>query len=145
MSFEISSAAFESIIRSLRSDKHVGRGSDKRKTPRVGLSGRVTIIPCSATSNRNPVVAMVRDLSTTGIGLAHSNALNNGEQIIVRFAATHDEPAKSILCLVTHSHAIGERLSTTGAKFIRDIEMAPTPVKEPPAKQITTRPKKPPK
>jgi hypothetical protein len=108
MSFEISSEAFESIVRSLRSDKQSGKGSDKRKTPRVGLSGRVTIIPCSAGADRTPAVAMVRDLSTTGIGLAHSN-----------------EPAKSILCMVTHSHAIGERLSTTGAKFIKDIEIAP--------------------
>ena len=128
MSFEISAAAFDSIIRSLRSDKQMGRGSDKRKTPRVGLSGRVTIIPCSPTSDRHPVVAMVRDLSTTGIGLAHANNLADGEQVIVRFSATHDEPAKSILCTVTHSHAIGERLSTTGAKFIRDIEIAAQPI-----------------
>jgi c-di-GMP-binding flagellar brake protein YcgR len=137
MSFEISSAAFESIIRSLRSDKQVGRGSDKRKTPRVGLSGRVTIIPCSTNSERTPVVAMVRDLSTTGIGLAHANSLADGEQVIVRFAATHDEPAKSILCTVTHSHAIGDRLSTTGAKFIKDIEIAVPAVapKQPPRKK----------
>jgi hypothetical protein len=139
MSFEISAAAFDSIIRSLRSDKHVGRGSDKRKTPRVGLSGRVTIIPCSANSEKKAVVAMVRDLSTTGIGLAHANALIDGEQVIVHFTATHDEPAKSILCVVTHSHPIGERLSTTGAKFIRDIEIAPrnpvAPVPKSPAKK----------
>ena len=126
MSFEISSAAFESIIRSLRSDKQTGKGSDKRRTPRVGLSGRVTIIPCTAGNDRTPVIAMVRDLSTTGIGLAHSHPLNSGEQVIVRFAATHNEPAKSILCMVTHTHAIGERLSTTGVKFIKDIEIAPS-------------------
>jgi hypothetical protein len=124
MSFEISAEAFESIIRSLRSDRQTGRGSDKRRTPRVGLSGRVTIIPCSPNSNRTAAVAMVRDLSTTGIGLAHSHPLVIGEQIIVRFAATHMEPAKSILCTVTHSHTIGETLSTTGAKFIKDIEIA---------------------
>ncbi len=124
MSFEISSEAFESIIRSLRSDVHGGRNSDKRKTPRVGLSGRVTIIPCSPNSQRQPSVAMVRDLSTTGIGLAHSHPLAAGEQVIVRFTATHVEPAKSILCVVSHSHVIGETLSTTGARFIRDIEIA---------------------
>jgi c-di-GMP-binding flagellar brake protein YcgR len=136
MSFEISAAAFESIIRSLRSDKQTGRGSDKRKNPRVGLSGRVTIIPCSPNSQRTPVIAMVRDLSTTGIGLAHGNALSDGEQVIVRFAATHDEPAKSILCTVTHSHTIGERLCTTGAKFIKDIEIAGPPVPaKPPARK----------
>jgi PilZ domain len=128
MSFEISAEAFDSIIRSLRSDVRSTRGSDKRKTPRVGLSGRVTIIPCSPNSDRNPVVAMVRDLSTTGIGLAHSNPLVAGEQIILRFAATHMEPAKSILCTVTHSHTIGERLTTTGARFVKDIEIATTPV-----------------
>jgi hypothetical protein len=125
MSFQISAAAFDSIIRSLRSDKQVGRGSDKRKNPRVGLSGRVTIIPCSPDSERSPVVAMVRDLSTTGIGLAHGNSLVDGEQVIVRFSATHDEPAKSILCVITHSHIVGERLCTTGAKFIKDIEIIP--------------------
>jgi c-di-GMP-binding flagellar brake protein YcgR len=128
MSFELSAEAFESIIRSLRSDARSLRGSDKRRTPRVGLSGRVTIIPCSPTSSRTPVVAMVRDVSTTGIGLAHSNPLAAGEQVIVRFAATHMEPAKSILCTVTHSHTIGERLTTTGARFIKDIEIATTPV-----------------
>jgi hypothetical protein len=128
MSFEISAEAFESIIRSLRSDHQTGRGSDKRQTPRVGLSGRVTIIPCSPSSARQAAVAMVRDLSTTGIGLAHAHPLVTGEQIIVRFAATHVEPAKSILCVVTHSHTIGETLSTTGAKFIRDIEIL-TPAK----------------
>jgi hypothetical protein len=137
MSFEISAAAFESIIRSLRSDKQVGRGSDKRKNPRVGLSGRVTIIPCSPGSDRKAVTAMVRDLSTTGIGLAHGNSLMDGEQVIVRFSATHDEPAKSILCTITHSHTVGESLCTTGAKFIKDIEIAgpPTPVKPQPRKK----------
>lgn len=134
MSFEISAEAFESIIRSLKSDHQTGRGSDKRRTPRVGLSGRVTIIPCSPNSDRTAAVAMVRDLSTTGIGLAHSHPLAAGEQIIVRFAATHMEPAKSILCTVTHSHAIGERLSTTGAKFIKDIEIA-GPAANPPTRK----------
>jgi len=125
MSFELSSADFESIVRSLRSDKQAGRSSDKRKTPRVGLSGRVTVIPCSHHVDRSAVTAMVRDLSTTGIGLAHSNPVRAGEQIIVRFAATHNEPAKAILCLVTHSITVGERLFTTGAKFLKDIEVAP--------------------
>jgi hypothetical protein len=123
MSFEISAEAFDSIIRSLRSDHQTGRGSDKRRTPRVGLSGRVTIIPCSPNSNRTATTAMVRDLSTTGIGLAHSHPLVPGEQIILRFSATHMEPAKSILCVVTHSHTVGETLTTTGAKFIKDIEI----------------------
>ncbi len=123
MSFEISSADFEAIVRSLRSDKQGGRGSDKRRTPRVGLSGRVTIIPCSPHADRTPAVAMVRDLSTTGIGLTHSTAVKAGEQIIVRFSATHDEPAKAILCSVTHSVAVGERLFVTGAKFMKDIEV----------------------
>jgi hypothetical protein len=125
MSFEISAADFESIVRSLRSDKQGGRTSDKRRTPRVGLSGRVTIIPCAPGADRNPVVAMVRDLSTTGIGLAHSAPVKAGEQIIVRFAATHNEPAKAILCAVTHSVSVGEQLFTTGAKFLKDIEIFP--------------------
>jgi hypothetical protein len=139
MSFEISAEAFESIIRSLRSDARVGRGSDKRKTPRVGLSGRVTIIPCSPNSDRNPVVAMVRDLSTTGIGLAHSNPLVVGEQILLRFAATHMEPAKTILCTVTHSHTVGERLTTTGARFIKDIEIATPPAPQPGASKPVSK------
>ncbi len=125
MSFEISAAAFESIVRSLRSDVRQSRGSDKRKAPRVGLSGRVTIIPCSPGADRQPVVAMVRDLSTRGIGLAHSAPLKGGDQIILRFAAAADEPAKVILCAITHSVAVGERLYTTGAKFIKDIEITP--------------------
>jgi hypothetical protein len=125
MSFEISSTDFESIVRSLRSDKQAGRGSDKRRTPRVGLSGRVTIIPCSPHADRTAAVAMVRDLSTTGIGLTHTHAVKAGEQIIVRFAATHAEPAKAILCSITHSVTVGERLFVTGAKFMKDIEIVP--------------------
>jgi hypothetical protein len=125
MSFQISSADFEWIVRSLRSDKQGGRTSNKRRTPRVGLSGRVTIIPCTPGSDRSAVTAMVRDLSTTGIGLAHSSPVKAGEQIIVRFSATHDEPAKAILCMVTHSVTVGERLFTTGAKFLKDIEVVP--------------------
>jgi PilZ domain len=125
MSFEISSADFASIVRSLRSDKQAGRGSDKRRTPRVGLSGRVTIIPCGANADRHAVTAMVRDLSTTGIGLAHSTPVKAGEQMIVRFSATHNEPAKAILCLITHTVTVGERLFTTGAKFLKDIETVP--------------------
>ncbi len=70
---------------------------------------------------------MVRDLSTTGIGLAHSHPVRAGEQIIVRFSATHNEPAKAILCLVTHSITVGERLFTTGAKFLKDIEVTLQP------------------
>ena len=133
MSFEISAEAFESIIRSLKSDHQTGRGSDKRRTPDLRAALHMSI-PCSPNTDRTAAVAMVRDLSTTGIGLAHSHPLAAGEQIIVRFAATHMEPAKSILCTVTHSHAIGERLSTTGAKFIKDIEIA-GPAANPPTRK----------
>jgi c-di-GMP-binding flagellar brake protein YcgR len=127
MSFEISATTFESILRSLRSDPQ-GSGSDHRKMPRVGLSGRVTIIPVSAKSDRSPVVAMVRDLSTGGIGLASAKSLKSGEQIIVRFAANGREPPKAILCSVTHSHPVDERLFTIGVKFVRDIEIVQPPV-----------------
>jgi hypothetical protein len=140
MSFEISAADFESIIRSLRSDKQGIRQSDKRRTPRVGLSGRVTIIPCSAGAGRTAVTAMVRDLSTTGIGLAHSKAVKPGEQIIVRFSAAHNEPAKAILCEVTHSLAVGEKLFTTGAKFLKDIEVSPADPAKPTRKLKGTTP-----
>jgi c-di-GMP-binding flagellar brake protein YcgR len=122
MPFEISAATFESILRSLRSDAP-GGGNDHRKMPRVGLSGRVTIIPCSAKSDRTAVVAMVRDLSTGGIGLASSKPLKSGEQIIVRFAAVAQEPPKAILCEVTHSQPVDQRLFTIGVKFVRDIEI----------------------
>lgn len=131
MSFEISAEAFESIIRSLRAQPLTDRGSDKRRSPRVGVGGGVTIIPCSPNSKRTAMAAMVRDISTGGIGLAHTHPLVAGEQIIVRFSATHLEPAKSILCTVTHSHMIGDHLTTTGAKFIKDIEIVAPPAVEP--------------
>ncbi len=122
MSFEISAATFESILRSLRSDPP-GKSSDHRKTPRVGLSGRVKIIPCSRKSERTAAVAMVRDLSTGGIGLASTKSLESGEQIILRFSAVGHEPPKAILCEVTHSHPVEAQLFTIGARFVRDLEI----------------------
>jgi hypothetical protein len=93
----------------------------------------VTIIPCSPQAVRTPAVAMVRDLSTGGIGLASTKPLKSGEQIILRIAAFGQEPPKAILCAVTHVHPIDDRLFTIGAKFIRDIEIV-APGKDAPAK-----------
>jgi hypothetical protein len=123
MALTISPAAFTSIVRCIKSDRKEAESSEQRRIPRVGLSGNVSIIPCSPRTARSPINVMAKDLSPSGIGLTHSTKMTSGEQFILYLPATESDPAKAILCSVTGWRPAGSQLFNIGANFIREIDL----------------------
>jgi hypothetical protein len=109
----ISAEMFESIIKSVRGDGH----DEKRKHPRVGLSGRMIIIPLPPAKNRNPASVTVRDLSAGGIGIVHSEALREGQQFNLVLKSEKTAKTTLILCTVRWSRSAGSDLYAIGARF----------------------------
>lgn len=122
----ISAEMFESIIRGIRGDG----GDEKRKHPRVGLSGRITIAPLPPAKNQKPTTVAVRDLSPGGIGILHSQAFRPGEQFNLILKYDKSETTKTILCTVRWSRSVGSDLYAIGAQFEKgDAEPAKSPEK----------------
>src|SRR5689334_8205204 len=99
---DISAELFESITRTIRGDAH----GEKRKDPRVGLSGKMTIVPHPPVANGNPVTVTVRDLSAGGIGILHNQPLREGQQF--NLLLTYEKTGKSrmVLCTVRWSQSL---------------------------------------
>jgi len=128
----ISAEMFEAIIRSIRGDGH----DAKRKHPRVGFSGRMTIIPMPA-KNPKPVQVVVRDLSAGGIGILHTEAFRVGAQFNLELKSDKTGKTSTILCTVRWTRSVGSNLHEIGAQF-ENREVAPPapskPADKPPPK-----------
>ena len=126
----ISTEMFEAIIRSIRGDGH----DAKRKYPRVGFSGRMTIVPLPPAKNRKPVLVVVRDLSAGGIGILHTEAFKAGQQFTLYMKSQNTGKTSTILCTVRWSRSVGSNLHEIGAQFENrePAQAAPTqPAEEP--------------
>ena len=113
---------FEAITKTIRGDT---RG-EKRKDPRVGLSGRMIIIPLPPAVNRKPVTVAVRDLSAGGIGILHNEAFKEGQQFNLLLKYENNAETRLILCTVRRSQPVGADRYVIGASFEKE--------KSPPAK-----------
>src|SRR5690242_11149426 len=69
---------FDQIVNSLKSD--IGRRTNEKRTkPRVGVRGRVQILPINADGTvAQKFDVWVRDVSASGIGILHNSPLSTG-------------------------------------------------------------------
>jgi PilZ domain len=112
-SMRISAEMFEAITTSIRGDSR----DEKRKEPRVGLSGKVFIVVPSPSTDRKPKLVAVRDLSAGGIGIIHNEKLEPGQQFNLLLKYEQIGLLKEIICTVRWSRSLGSGLYAIGAKF----------------------------
>jgi hypothetical protein len=110
---KISAEMFEAITASIRGEAR----HEKRKSPRVGLSGKMTIMPLPPAKNCKPVLVPVRDLSATGIGILHSEDLQMGQQFNLVLKSERTAKTRVILCTVRWSLLAGPDMYSIGASF----------------------------
>ncbi len=109
----ISAEMFEAITKSIRSD----RCSEKRTSPRVGLSGRMAIVPAMPGAIRKAELVTVKDLSANGIGIVYHKALKVGEQFNLLLKSEKSGRTMTIICTVRWSRPVGPELHSIGASF----------------------------
>jgi hypothetical protein len=120
----LSAEAFQSIVDSIRSDGKTDGGDERRVSPRAGFRGRINIIRCQTGKSGKLLQVMVRDVSSTGVGILHTEAIKTGEQFIVCLNSSQDAKTKAILCTVVRWQPLDDRLFAVGATFDRELATA---------------------
>ena len=116
----LSAEQYEQIVAALRSDKARKRPSDHRQAPRVGLRMQALIIPCTPTNQPQTHMLRIRDISVSGIGLVHTEAMLAGSYFLAGFQRANGETLL-VLYRVVRCNAIGHRQFSIGATFDRLI------------------------
>ena len=93
-------------------------GPEKRNVKRLEMSLPTRISRVVQGVVEPPVLVVLRDISPSGIGFIHSEAMKAGDQIIAWLPRPDAEPAK-VHCVVTRWHPLGEELFVIGAMFDR--------------------------
>jgi len=108
---ELSADQFRDILAALASQPIEEQKA--RKSPRVGVSARVTIIG----PDRREELVSLRDISVGGVGLVLNRARAQGEKIIVRLPRRAEKP-QYILGVVRHCTESTSDMFFVGVKFI---------------------------
>lgn len=123
---KLSAATFEAIVSSLRSDEKSSK-SDKRTEPRVGVRGQVRIVMTRPGKGGAVTLPMaVRDVSSTGIGIIHSEPVALGTQFLLLLEPSDPTVSTptSILCTIVRCRAVAAKLFSLGATFVREVASA---------------------
>jgi hypothetical protein len=122
----LSAELFQAVVQALRveePDQHADSSHSALRERRVRLGGRAIIIPCAGESAGEPVEAVARDISPSGIALALRVRLVRGNRFILHVpracGCLGAVSGISILCTVARYQHTGEALYSLGATFTR--------------------------
>ena len=123
----LSAEVFQSVVQALRvetADDCADATSSTLCARRVRLGGRAVIIPCAGESAGEPVLAVARDVSPSGIALTVPLRLTHGDRFILHLPSicgclVRAISDNSILCTVARYQYTGDALYTVGATFTR--------------------------
>jgi hypothetical protein len=139
----LSTELFNQITRSFSEALHRGSAaSDDRGEVRAGLVGQAIIIPCPARCGRRPVSVAVRDLSSAGLSVIHTQRLDGGEQFILRLPP--GARGAAVLCTVVHCRPLALGVYALAARFADLIEgsatraTGDTPSEHPPTMHVAS-------
>ncbi len=108
--------------------------AEKRKSKRMRRDGKIQIVPCARGTLGIPCLVKLRDLSASGIGITHTQALEVGSQFIIRL---ENAGAMKTLLYAVRRCDISGGLCCIGAELVsvlrpdqmpRDPNAAPTAV-----------------
>ena len=140
---QLAESLYEQVTSTLRGDA-AGAASAapaadgrRRREPRLGVRGQVTLIPLSDSLQTGSFDVPLRDLSAGGIGFAHTGKMSLDEQFVVLLPQGRDSVA--VLCEVAHYQPLGESWYAVGARFVRVLrqpaadrtDALPLPVEKP--------------
>jgi hypothetical protein len=113
----LTAEAFDQIVNSLKSD--CGRRfNEKRHKPRVGVRGRVQVVPIRPDGTIEAGFEVwVRDVSISGIGILHSKPMPRGAQFEAHFSRQDDVPLV-LTYVVAHYKSVVKGLYTIGAHLV---------------------------
>jgi len=140
---QLSSETVLQIITGLRSDVSVVGAREARKSPRVGVRGRSSIVVPARTGNRQHQVN-VRDLSATGIGLLIAEPLVAvGDDFLLLLSSNGQDNSRAMRCKVARVVKLSQAIYAVGATFQGDtlVDLTPSaPAVPPPAKAAPAKP-----
>ena len=115
----LSARQFSKLMRDLNREEEaqdVVPGHNNRRSPRIALQNRATIIPHLEGTMKQAVGVEVRDFSARGIRFLHSARLPRGTQFILALPQQAGDPVQ-ILCTVAHCRVTSEGPFSVGAEF----------------------------
>ncbi|MGD0461207.1 MAG: PilZ domain-containing protein [Tepidisphaeraceae bacterium] len=131
---ELSLEAYEEITGTSPLPPVEADGSDRRKHRRMPFGFRATIQPMRKGVEGPPTVVMVRDISLTGIGVLHEEAIKQGTSFVIEFKGSRDRPVK-IRCTAVRCEqgGMGGTQYVIGATFdeLLTKEFPPLPKEQP--------------
>ncbi len=92
-----------------------------RRSPRVRLSSALSVAMWS--DPQSPLSVQVRDMSSGGIGIFHSQRIGLDEQIVIRFPLQGDRNLL-VLGTVVYWEPLAEKLFGIGVQFDRILEQS---------------------
>lgn len=120
---QLADSLLDQITSTLRGDALEALGAaptadgQRRREPRVGVRGQVTLIPLSDSLQTGSFDVPLRDLSAGGVGFAHTGKMRLDEQFVVLLPQGGDSVA--VLCEVAHYQPLDEGWYAVGARFVR--------------------------
>jgi hypothetical protein len=113
----LSAEQYKEIIKSLKSHGWERHNSEQRIRPRVGLRSQLAIRPrSSGVASPRALQVWLRNLSRSGIGIVHSQGLDEGTEFVAEFPG-YNHRNLSVLYSVAHCKPLSKALFGIGAKF----------------------------
>jgi hypothetical protein len=124
---DLSAELFQSVVQALRVEDAGDRADPSHsalRDRRVRLAGHAIVIPCTGEFAGEPLEAVARDVSPSGIALTLSLRLVHGDRFILHLPSACGcrlgaMSGYSILCTVARYQHTDDALYTLGATFVR--------------------------
>jgi hypothetical protein len=110
----LSGDVFKEILKSFKTEQPM---ADKRRSARVGIRARVTMIPIVKGALAAPIQVWCRDIAMTGIAVLVANPLKVGQQFVLQLTREDEGPMR-LLCEVMRKEKVHDDLYMIGAKYL---------------------------
>jgi hypothetical protein len=111
---------FDQITESITIVGNEKQAQGERKSARVQLRTHVTLLPWNNPANALSV--RIRDLSTDGLGVLHTERLSLDDQVVICFPS--GEQTIMALYTIVYWEPLAEKLYAIGAQFERLVEQS---------------------
>ena len=100
------------------------KGQERRKSRRIPLARRTTVMPLHGGALAPAITVRLRDVSQTGVGLLQPNNVEVGSTFFIELPRRDEQPIWARV-VVTRVRALSSVLFLVGAKFDRLLDGHP--------------------